>query len=366
MYAKSIIEHLQARVIRGAWSRHLGLLPAAMALSVAALPFTLKPGFERHAAPSNLPSAPSASNATNQAPVAAVADVADVGENPFKGLVLASVVTVPVVTKRVATLPLDAQQRAVVGYITHKYGVSSEVVQEFVRTAFAAGKQYGVDPLLVVAMMAVESGYNPIAQSWAGAKGLMQIIPKYHPEKFVEFGGEKAVFDPRVNILVGARIVREYLLMNSGDLFAALQTYAGALADRDSIYTHRVLNEKDQLDALAGFPKTNRNNRVVMQVDPVRPGTLVIPAAPTLVPVPKPVPLTPILPDTAAALPAPNNDKSADDTVQNSVPGQQPKSATPQPATQQPATQQPSAQQPPAQPTAATPVNLTQIEVTRL
>jgi hypothetical protein len=302
MYAKSMIGYVQARVIEVKWSRHLSLMPAAMALMVAALPFTLTPNFAIHSVPSRVPNAPSASNAPRVADESTKPISAPVAlENPFTGLVLASVVTTP---KR-AALPLDAQQRAVVGHITRKYGVSTDLVQEFVRTAFAAGKQYGIDPLLVVAIMAVESGYNPIAQSWAGAKGLMQIIPKYHLEKFTEFGGEKAVFDPRVNILVGARIVREYLLWASGDLFTALQTYAGALADRDSIYTHRVLNEKDQLDELAGFPKTDRRNRIVMQVDPLRPGMLVIPKKPTLVPVPE-VPKSLELdaaPDAAVTLP---------------------------------------------------------------
>ena len=282
MYAKSMIDYVHARAIAGAWSRHLRLVPVIMALMVAVLPFTLEPNFTRRSAPS--------------APHAAPA----VAENPFKGVVLANVVTAP---KRVA-LPLDAQQRAVVSFVARKYGVSSEVVQELVRTAFAAGKQFGVDPLLVVAIMAVESSFNPIAESVAGAKGLMQIIPRYHLEKLADFGGEQAVFDPRVNILVGARIVREYLLMASGDLFTALQTYAGALGDRDAAYTKRVLNEKDQLDALAGFPKTDRGNRIVMQVDPLRPGMLTIPA-PSLTPLPAPavthaVPLAPGLPSPVA------------------------------------------------------------------
>lgn len=264
MYAKSIIEYVQARAVAGAWSQHLILLPVVMALGVAVLPFTLKSPYA-----GNLQPFTQHFSAGTQTP-----EAADTVENPFTGLVHASVVTAP---KRTA-LPLDAQQRAIAGYIKRKYGVSTEVVQELVRTAFAAGKRYGVDPLLVVAIMAVESGYNPIAESFAGAKGLMQIIPKYHLEKFAEFGGEHAVFDPRVNILVGARIVREYLLMHSGDLLAALQTYAGANADRDAVYTQRVLNEKDQLDALAGFPKTTRTSRIVMQPEPERPGAITVPA----------------------------------------------------------------------------------------
>ena len=280
MYAKSMIEYVHARAVAGAWSRHLGLVPVVMALTVAVLPFTLEPNFVR-------PAAPSKSSAPRAGPMMA--------ENQFKGLVLASVIIAP---KRVA-LPLDAQQRAVASFITRKYGVSSEVVQELVRTAFAAGKQFGVDPLLVVAIMAVESSFNPIAESVAGAKGLMQIIPRYHLEKFTDFGGEQAVFDPRVNILVGARIVREYLLMASGDLFTALQTYAGALGDRDAAYTKRVLNEKDQLDELAGFAKTDRGNRIVMQVDPLRPSMLTVPA-PSLTPLPGPA-VTPVASAASAA-----------------------------------------------------------------
>jgi len=263
VYAKSIIKQIQTRAVVGAWSRHLAFAPVVMALGVAILPFTLKPQFGGYEGPL-VQSSPSSDRRAESVAAA---------ENPFAGLVQASVAT----TLNRTALPLDVQQRAVAGYIKRKYGVSAEVVQELVRTAFVAGKRYGVDPLLVVAIMAVESSYNPIAESFAGAKGLMQIIPKYHLEKFAEFGGEQSAFDPRVNIMVGARIVREYLLMHSGDLFTALQTYAGAMADREAIYTQRVLNEKDQLDALAGFPKTERKRRIVMQLDPERPGTVPAP-----------------------------------------------------------------------------------------
>jgi soluble lytic murein transglycosylase-like protein len=291
MYAKSMIEYARARAVAGAWSRHLRFVPVALALAVAALPFTLEPQFVKSAGSASV--APGAS--------AAAPGELHAGDNPIKTLVPANMVTSP---KRVV-MPLDAQQRAVSSHITRKFGVSGEVVQELVRTAFAAGKQFGVDPLLVVAIMAVESSFNPIAESYAGAKGLMQIIPKFHLEKFADFGGEHAVFDPRVNILVGARIVREYLLMASGDLFTALQTYAGALGDRSAAYTHRVLNEKDQLDALAGNPKTDRGNRVTMQVEAPRPGTIVVPKIEAPAPVPgvaAPAPAA-IVPPPALAVP---------------------------------------------------------------
>ena len=278
MYAKSMIEYVHARAVAGAWSQHLYFVPVALALTVAFLPFTLQPAFVKS------PQLSPTSERRAEPAVAAVVDYL------FQGRLLTHFATAP---KRTA-LPLDAQQRAVAGYITRKYGVSTEVVHELVRIAFAAGHQFGVDPLLVVAMMAVESSFNPIAESVAGAKGLMQVIPKYHLEKFADYGGENTVFDPRVNILVGARILREYLLTASGDLFTALQTYAGALADRAAVYSHRVLNEKDLLDALAGVPRTDRGTRVVMQVETQRPGTLLAPTPAVTPPSAQPPPLAPV------------------------------------------------------------------------
>jgi soluble lytic murein transglycosylase-like protein len=112
--------------------------------------------------------------------------------------------------------------------------------------AHVAGHQIGVDPLLIIAVMAVESRFNPIAESVAGAKGLMQIIPRYHTDKFHEHGGVKAVFDPETNILVGSQIIKEYLA-RTGELNSALQMYAGAVSDEQEGYFGKVMTEKERL-----------------------------------------------------------------------------------------------------------------------
>jgi soluble lytic murein transglycosylase-like protein len=112
--------------------------------------------------------------------------------------------------------------------------------------AHQVGAQLQLDPLLIIAVIAIESRFNPIAESNAGAKGLMQIIPKYHEEKFVEFGGEHAVFDPETNIEIGSLILREYI-RRTGNLGIALQMYAGALGDHEDRYTRKVLNERQRL-----------------------------------------------------------------------------------------------------------------------
>ncbi|MBI4293268.1 MAG: lytic transglycosylase domain-containing protein [Betaproteobacteria bacterium] len=140
----------------------------------------------------------------------------------------------------------NPKQRALANYLSRKYRVASDATEHLVGAAFDAGQRVGIDPLLILAVMAIESRFNPIAESVAGAKGLMQVIPKHHLDKFFEHGGEDAVLDPMTNIQVGARILKEYL-RRTGNLEAALQLYAGALSDTSSQYAQKVIAEKERL-----------------------------------------------------------------------------------------------------------------------
>lgn len=140
----------------------------------------------------------------------------------------------------------ERRYRALSGFVANRYRVSQDVAYDLVRVAHRAGHQLQLDPLLIIAVIAIESRFNPIAESVAGAKGLMQIIPKYHGDKLEEFGGEQAVYDPHANIQVGAQILKEYL-RTTGHLGSALQMYAGALGDGEDQYTNKVMNEKNRL-----------------------------------------------------------------------------------------------------------------------
>lgn len=145
--------------------------------------------------------------------------------------------------------PGEHEQRAVTEFISKRYRVASDAVASFVAAAYRAGAQHSVDPLLILAVMAIESRYNPVAESNMGARGLMQIIPKFHLEKLMDHGGEHAVLDPDVNIAVGAQILREYY-RRFGDLETSLQMYAGAFDEPTSQYANKVLAEKARLEAL--------------------------------------------------------------------------------------------------------------------
>ena len=146
-----------------------------------------------------------------------------------------------------AAQPLDAGQRALVDYLSRRFYIAAEATERMVGAAHRAAREVGLDPLLVLAVISVESRFNPIAESVMGAKGLMQIIPKYHRAKLDALGGEEAVLDPESNILLGARILQEYIY-RTGTVEGGLQFYNGAFWDGSAQYAHKVMSERDRLE----------------------------------------------------------------------------------------------------------------------
>lgn len=130
-----------------------------------------------------------------------------------------------------------------------KYRISIEAMRELVDAAYVEARRNRLDPLLIVAVMAVESRFNPIAQSNFGATGLMQVIPHYHKDKFSAARGE-SVLDPHTNIKVGAKVLKEYIA-RGGNEAAGLQLYNGASHDPSRAYATKVMTERGKLrDAL--------------------------------------------------------------------------------------------------------------------
>jgi hypothetical protein len=83
-----------------------------------------------------------------------------------------------------------------------------------------AARQFDVDPVLVSAVIAAESNFDPRAVSPKGARGLMQLMPST-ASRF----GVKDVFDPGQNITGGVRYLRYLLDLFEGDLVLALAAY---------------------------------------------------------------------------------------------------------------------------------------------
>ena len=140
----------------------------------------------------------------------------------------------------------NPEQRTLAAYLSRRYRVAQDATEQLVGAAHQAGSRTGVDPLLILAVIAVESRFNPIAESVVGAKGLMQVIPKYHQDKLNAFGGEGSVFDPITNIMVGARILKD-AMRRGGGLMPGLQLYNGAFSDDTQQYAQKVMAEKQRM-----------------------------------------------------------------------------------------------------------------------
>ncbi|HOY00124.1 MAG TPA: transglycosylase SLT domain-containing protein [Zoogloea sp.] len=150
---------------------------------------------------------------------------------------------VQVVESPSAKLSPDLQRVKI--YIAKRYQVSAVALEPLLASAQQTGRNVGVDPLLLVAVMAIESRFNPFAESPMGAQGLMQIIPKWHPDKVDVKSDRAALFDPDTNIRVGAQVLKEYI-QTTGSVERALQQYNGS-SDPATPYANKVMAVKAAL-----------------------------------------------------------------------------------------------------------------------
>jgi soluble lytic murein transglycosylase-like protein len=152
-----------------------------------------------------------------------------------------------------ATQATRDQIEALAALVGKKYRISARVGRDLIGTAYREGASIGVDPLLIIAVMAVESRFNPIAESDSGAMGLMQVIPGFHKDK-LEAGGGDPVFDPHANIRLGARVLHGYI-KRAGNEAAGLQLYNGSGDDATNAYANKVLAERQRLQQAIARPK---------------------------------------------------------------------------------------------------------------
>ena len=97
---------------------------------------------------------------------------------------------------------------------------------DFLKTVHYEAKRAGLDPLMVLALIEVESGFRKYAVSRAEARGYMQVMPFWVKEIGAR---DDNLFHLRTNLRYGCTILRYYLDMEKGDLYRALGRYNGSL-----------------------------------------------------------------------------------------------------------------------------------------
>lgn len=145
---------------------------------------------------------------------------------------------------------LSREQAAVAQWLARRYRVATEPVAALVREAWSIGRRAGLDPTLILAVIAIESSFNPFAQSPVGAQGLMQVMTHVHDDKYGPFGGTHAAFDPITNLRVGVQVLKD-CIARAGGVAEGLRYYVGAAAlESDGGYAGRVLVEQGHLRAV--------------------------------------------------------------------------------------------------------------------
>ncbi len=153
-----------------------------------------------------------------------------------------------------APLPAEAaltpRMRAALDHTARRYRVSATALQPVFAAAQVTASELGLDPLLIIAVIGIESSFNPLSESTQGAQGLMQVIPRFHREKFPAGADGMHLFDPVANVRVGARALQEYI-RNLGGLADGLQQFAGNRDDVTQSYAEKVLAERERLEFAA-------------------------------------------------------------------------------------------------------------------
>ena len=103
----------------------------------------------------------------------------------------------------------------------------------------AAGR-YTISPLLLLAVIAVESSFDRFAVSVVGAKGLMQVLPSQHRDRVLRTSD---LNDARTNIRIGSEILHNYIIESDGNLESALYRYSGGAKG----YARRVVDRMSMM-----------------------------------------------------------------------------------------------------------------------
>jgi hypothetical protein len=135
------------------------------------------------------------------------------------------------------------KERKFISILMDRYSVPFKLSTRIVHSVMQASSRYGLPSELLMGIISVESDFYPYAESDGGARGLMQVMPNIHKHMIKnEFGqNTDALWRPESNIMIGARILNEYMSVSRGNFFQALKRYNGSFGIKNN-YPNKVLS----------------------------------------------------------------------------------------------------------------------------
>jgi soluble lytic murein transglycosylase-like protein len=111
---------------------------------------------------------------------------------------------------------------------------------EIIHITYNRSKVFGFQPNLILAVMQVESAFNPLAVSAAGAYGLMQIhYAVWKDELKID---KSRLFNIAYNIELGLKILKQYYDLSGGNIKRALFLYNNGYKYSNNGYLAKVSN----------------------------------------------------------------------------------------------------------------------------
>lgn len=122
----------------------------------------------------------------------------------------------------------DDEQAAFDFFRGRRTGLTQDECTRLAKLIVREANYYYIDPMLVLAVIQIESTGNPRAVSHVGAMGLMQLMPdtakEFAPRLGIEWKGPEMLFDPELNVRVGISYL-SYLFDRFEDLSIGLVAY---------------------------------------------------------------------------------------------------------------------------------------------
>ena len=155
------------------------------------------------------------------------------------------------------TKDLERTKKTLSGWLASRYKrIPRSTIENVVDISYKVGKEESLDPVLILAIIELESAFHVNIQSNRGAQGLMQVMTSVHASRFKKYGGVKFAFDPEVNIRVGVEILKFYI-KRGGSLQAGLKSYVGAAAlSSDGGYSSNISKKYRRLQSVAKVENT--------------------------------------------------------------------------------------------------------------
>jgi len=141
----------------------------------------------------------------------------------------------------------ELAQEALVFNLRRDFGVEPILAHRIVRAAREASVATKTPLTLLLAVMAVESEFNPAARN-RNDVGLMQVNLRYHLQEARDLKSADELLKVDTNVRIGARILRRYMDHEAGNVYPALRRYNGL--GKANRYPERVLMAKTRFDRL--------------------------------------------------------------------------------------------------------------------